>query len=100
MEEAVLNVGDVVIFTDEYQVDYHALVNVVWGEHIYSVRPPTINLVLVSGEPDKKDPYGRQIDRKTSVPHQVNTAAPGYFWREAAVEPSAKLPKETQPSQV
>jgi hypothetical protein len=46
------------------------------GEHW-----PCINLVIVSPNPDCQDPYGRQLERHTSVVHQSNSSAVGYCFR-------------------
>lgn len=42
---------------------------------------PCINLVYVSYDSSKKDPYGRQVERASSVQHQTQTTANGRFWR-------------------
>ena len=34
----------------------------------------------VVSEPDKADPYGRQIERETSVVHKSDQVAPGMYW--------------------
>ena len=44
---------------------------------------PGVNVVLVSQDPKKDDPYGRQIERETSIPHQMNQVAHGFYWRRA-----------------
>ncbi len=41
---------------------------------------PGCNLVFVSSEVDKTDPYGRQIERATSVVHRSKQPAHGRFW--------------------
>jgi hypothetical protein len=44
-------------------------------------RIPSINAVYVSTDESKTDPYGRQLEtRPTSVPHQSNQTAHGYYW--------------------
>jgi hypothetical protein len=53
-------VGGTVIYTDGYRRDHDALVTAVWG-------PNCINVVFTSGDSAKEDPYGRQIERETSV---------------------------------
>jgi len=57
------------------------------GDHVLYVdalsRPrqaPGLNLVLVSNDEAKDDPYGRQIERETSVVHVSNQPAPGAYW--------------------
>jgi len=74
VEERELHVGDVVVFTDTHCQDHNALVTVVWD-------PGCCNLVYVSGDGTKTDPYGRQIERDTSVPHVTRGGAPGYCFR-------------------
>ena len=57
------------------------------GDHVLYVdalsRPrqaPGLNLVLVSNDEAKDYPYGRQIERETSVVHVSNQPAPGAYW--------------------
>lgn len=69
-------VGDSVIFTDSYAVEHNALVTAVWGE-----GNPAINLVYVSGDDNRKDQFGRQTERHTSVCHKSVQQAHGMFWR-------------------
>lgn len=42
---------------------------------------PCINLIIVSPNQDCQDPYGRQLERHTSVVHQSNSSAVGYCFR-------------------
>jgi hypothetical protein len=42
---------------------------------------PCINLVIVSPNTDCQDPYGRQLERHTSVVHQSHSSAVGYCFR-------------------
>lgn len=84
-----LHVGSRIVFTDEHCKDHNALVTVVWSQ----VGSPTddtgdtghgngcCNLVYVSGDESKTDPYGRQIERATSVVHKDHGGAPGFCWR-------------------
>lgn len=41
---------------------------------------PGVNLVYCSKDTMKKDPYGRQIERATSVVHKSNQPAHGNYW--------------------
>lgn len=41
---------------------------------------PTINVLYVSDDDSKTDPYGNQIERLSSCSHKLNTAAPGRYW--------------------
>lgn len=72
--------GDAVIYVDPLGNDRPAVLTAVWG----SGPTPAVNLVFVSDDQAKKDTYGRQIERATSVVHQSGQAAPGNYWREAA----------------
>lgn len=56
------------------------------GQDIYDYGEPgeswpCINLVIVSPNPECQDPYGRQLERHTSVVHQSNSSAVGYCFR-------------------
>ena len=41
---------------------------------------PSINMVIVSDDPAKDDPYGRQIERVTSVTHKDDQGATAFYW--------------------
>jgi hypothetical protein len=41
----------------------------------------SLNVVFASGDENKVDGYGRQLERATSIPHESSQAAPGNFWR-------------------
>jgi hypothetical protein len=58
--QAVL--GETVIYTDPSGVDCTALVTAVWSD-------TCINVIFVSKDQSKRDSYGRQIERATSVGH-------------------------------
>jgi len=51
-----------------------------FGNGLEGEGEPGCNLVFVVGETDKKDPYGRQIERATSVVHKSKQSAHGNFW--------------------
>jgi hypothetical protein len=74
-----LTIGASVTFVDEHGRDRAALVTHVWPG--MSGQADGCNLVVVSDDGARDDSYGRQIERKTSVPHQSGNAAPGYFWK-------------------
>ena len=94
MERAIAGVGQYVIFTDSLRVRHDALVTAwhlgeaktveefkkLYGENAM----PCVNLLYVSKDPKKSDPYGSQIERNTSVPHKsVQYAVDGamtYCW--------------------
>lgn len=104
------NVGDVVVYYDEHGRPHDALVTAIHGyrnkqeqdEHYRAfcaanagmdyLRPldeylaiewriPSVNVVFVTDDGNRTDPYGRQIDRATSVPHHEDQTAHGYYWR-------------------
>ncbi len=76
--DPTVSVGDVVTYTDKTGVDRAALVTAVWDG---GATDPSLNLVFVSGDPARDDPYGRQVERETSVPHRADQKAPGNYWR-------------------
>jgi hypothetical protein len=56
------------------------------GKHVYDYaepgqRWPCINLVIVAPNTECKDPYGRQLERHSSVVHQTDSSAIGYCYR-------------------
>lgn len=54
--------GQQVKYVDEHKVEHDALVTAPWSASC-------ANICYVSKDPAKTDPYGSQIERKTSVPH-------------------------------
>lgn len=74
-----MKIGDSIIFVDENSHPHAALITIIHGP---ADENPAINLVYVSGDETKSDPYGRQIERKTSVVHQSKQGANGMFWSE------------------
>ena len=79
----MVKIGDAVVFVNRVGKKQDAIVTAVWGANIYPDKPlPSINVVIVSEDESKTDSYGRQIERETSIPHQTNQAAHGYYWRE------------------
>lgn len=77
-----LNIGDRVTFVDEFRKDHNALVTTVFPG--MSGAADGCNLVFVSGDESRGDSYGRQIERKTSVPHVSGNPAAAMCWKEAA----------------
>ena len=76
-----MEIGNHVIYTDEFGSDHSALVTAIWG-----IDSPmkSLNLVFVSNDPNAMDQYGRQLaERPTSVVHESVQAAHGRKWREA-----------------
>lgn len=52
---------------------HNALVTVWWSD-------VGCNVVFTSGDEEKRDSYGRQIERATSVVHKSMQPAHGNFW--------------------
>lgn len=69
-EYDVLDIGDVVKVTDEVGEEHNALVTAVHG-------PACINAVFLSSDPAKRDPYGQQMERLSSLQHKSALTAPG-----------------------
>lgn len=78
--ERKLEVGSVIVYVDPVRQRHNALVTIVWPQMSGVNEEPGCNLVYVSGESDKTDPYGRQIERSTSTVHKSKQAAPGNYW--------------------
>jgi len=72
--EKVIEVGGHVVYTDEHSKPHNALITHVWGTNC-------CNLLFVVDAEDKNDPYGRQIERRSSCCHGSIQQAPGNFWR-------------------
>jgi hypothetical protein len=74
-------VGDVITYVDEVGVEHDALVTVYFGGD----RPDgALNCVYTSSDESKSDPYGRQIERASSVSRESEQTAHGRFWRPKA----------------
>ena len=77
-----MKIGDVITYVDHVGEAHDAFVTAVWDLNQEPGYHPSINLVYVSTDEDKKDPYGRQIERDTSVVHKANQSAHGNYWVE------------------
>lgn len=75
-----MKIGEAVVYVDQFGNERPAVLTAVWGEG----PTPAVNLVFVSDDAEKRDTYGRQIERETSVVHQSSQSAHGRFWREVA----------------
>jgi hypothetical protein len=71
-------VGDAVIYTDEVSVEHDALVTAYHGGDQPNM---SINCVYVSSDPEKRDPYGNQLERAASVMRESEYSAHGRFWK-------------------
>lgn len=69
--------GDVIVYVDEYSVPHDALVTVYWGGD----QPGgALNCVYVTNDETKRDPYGQQLERASSVSRQGPHTAHGRYW--------------------
>lgn len=75
------NVGDVVKWHDSLAVEHNALVTSVFSD-------TCINVVVISRDESKTDPYGRQIERHTSQVHKSVQPAHGHYWRRSEESPN------------
>jgi hypothetical protein len=81
------NLGDHVIFTDPKGNDHHALVQTVWTN-------PTINVLFVSSDENRRDSYGRQVEHATSVPHVSCVTVHGFYWRHPDEQKNEYVPPQ------
>lgn len=84
-EPRVPQPGDVVVYHDEGGVPFNALVTDVHG-------PVCVNVTHVTGNPDERDPYGRQIKRVSSVTHKSMGQAHGRYFRWPEESPNPYKP--------
>lgn len=80
--------GDLVIYHDSKGVGHSALVTCTWSSKAH----PLINLVYVSGDENRQDSYGRQLERSTSTMHKSQSNVHGNYWRFIDEEPNAYTP--------
>lgn len=78
MLHRAVHVGDHVIYVDHYGKARDALITAVWGQ---ADQCPAINVVFVTNDEARKDQYGNQIERDSSVVHESNQAAHGNYWK-------------------
>jgi hypothetical protein len=92
MERVIKEVGQHAVFTDALGQRHDALITVWHLGEASSVEEfkvkygpdamPCVNLLFVTKDPKKTDPYGSQIERHTSVPHySVQHAVNGMNYR-------------------
>lgn len=78
MDNDTPKIGDHITVVDEVGVEHDALVTIYFGG---SSPRMALNAVFVSSDPKKDDPYGRQLERLSSLSHQSSTSAPGRYWK-------------------
>lgn len=76
MEEKILEPGEVVTYYDEHGVPHQALVTIVHGNTSQSC----INVVYISDDDTKRDSYGRQVERASSVQRKSEFTANGRYF--------------------
>lgn len=84
-QQRVPRVGDVVIWHEATGTPHKALVTAVW-------TPTCINVVFISGDESKTDPYGRQIERATSCTYKTTQQVHGFYWRFEDEDPNPYVP--------
>jgi hypothetical protein len=72
-------IGQNVVFTDAHGLSHPALLTAVHGTAT-SQWQASVNLLYVTNDPAKKDPYGHQIERHSSVVHKTSQGANGMYW--------------------
>ncbi|HEY2509510.1 MAG TPA: hypothetical protein VGI39_01520 [Polyangiaceae bacterium] len=77
MSNRDIKVGQAIVFIDGQRERHDALVTRTW-ESLGGM--PGVNLVLVSSDEAKGDPYGRQIERHTSIVHLSVQPAGAFCW--------------------
>ncbi len=81
-EAAPVKVGDAVWVVDEHYVGHVGLVTTVHGGFEHHV--PCINVLFISADESKRDPYGQQPERLSSLQHYSTgpdrMPTPGRFW--------------------
>lgn len=70
-----------VIYVDTHGESHSALVTQWWPNMGGMSGEPGCNLVYVSKDVNKRDPYGQQLERATSVCHMEKQSAPGNYWK-------------------
>lgn len=78
-----VGIGDAVKVISENYREHKALVTCVHGEFSETFAP-CINVVYVSDDPSKRDPYGHQLERMSSLQHfnqgPNHMPTPGRYW--------------------
>lgn len=84
--ERKYDIGERVIYVDKWGIPRDALITIWWagGQEVAEYRSangePGCNLAFISGDPNRDDSCGRQIERETSVVHKTHQPAHGFYW--------------------
>lgn len=83
-------VGDGVVYHDSKGKAHNALITCYFGDGAgnKSEYIGCANLVRVSSDESRKDGYGRQTERQTSLVHKSSMPAHGNYWRWPDEEPN------------
>jgi len=74
----MVEVGKFITYVDSVGRERDALVTAVWGNPEHN---PAINVVVINNDENQRDDYGRKLERFTSVVHQSNQSAHGFYWK-------------------
>jgi hypothetical protein len=70
-----MQIGDAVIYVDEFGESFDALLTAVHGKYDPDAAvKPSVNVIYVSPNEGEHDQYGRQIRRQSSVAHHAPPA--------------------------
>lgn len=71
--------GEVITYVDELSVEHDALVTQYWGG---DSEGGALNCVYVTSDDTKRDPYGQQLERASSVSRfRDGVTAHGRYWK-------------------
>lgn len=91
-------VEDSIVFHDPNGKPHNAIATAIHGDKESFEKHgsvPCINLVFASGDQNKQDQYGRQLERESSVVHKSSHNAHGNYWRWASEKPNPVIPAQT-----
>lgn len=80
----MLNVGDSVTYVDEHSALHDALITAIHNRTgVIETKEDElccINVVYITSDGSKRDPYGQQVERASSVQGQSAHTAHGRYW--------------------
>ena len=96
-----VQVGEQVVYFDEFGREHNALVTAVWGERtetfkddeLIDTSEPSLNVIFISPDERRSDTYGRQVERRSSCMSVKYQAAYGncYCLPEQLIEARVKI---------